>query len=151
MKQQKPNLVLHNPIFSLLLLCCFFTFCNGQKQQNIRAPKTIISGQPKLIKTQGSDQSCSVTCGLQDKAGNLWFGTWGEDVYRYDGKFFSQFTMTDGLNCNFVSSILEDKNGNIWLGIRDGLYRFFGILKVRPPQFLSKKAGNFKPKRKGLT
>ena len=111
-------------MFQLLFLFCFSTFCNGQNQTNQQQVtselKVSSKGQPKLVKTQGSNQYQNVSCGLQDKAGNLWFGTSAEGVYRYDGKLFTQFTMTDGLTCNSVRSILQDKKGTIWFGTRDG-------------------------------
>jgi len=109
-------------LFSLLLLFLFTTSCNGQVKSNLPdEARTITSGQSKLIKTQGSDQYQNVHCGLQDKAGNMWFGTTGEGVYRYDGKSFTQFTEKDGLSSNTVWSILEDKLGNIWIGTKSGL------------------------------
>lgn len=61
-----------------------------------------------------------------DKAGNLWFGTTGEGVYRYDGKLFSQFTVKDGLSNNTVWCMAEDNNGNIWCGTDKGISRFDG-------------------------
>ncbi len=108
----------------------FACSCNGQskaKMQNTvnQSPKGVI-GYPKMRKTQGSDQYQNVHCGLQDKAGNLWFGTTGEGVYRYDGKLFKQFTVKDGLSSNAVWSILEDTKGNIWFGTADGVCRFDG-------------------------
>jgi ligand-binding sensor domain-containing protein len=57
---------------------------------------------------------------LEDKAGNLWFGTDGLGVCRYDGKSFTIFTEADGLANNNVGCILEDKKGNIWFGTRFG-------------------------------
>ena len=94
-------------------------------------PPQIFTGKPKLTKTQGSDISNEVRCALQDKAGNLWFGTTGEGVYRYDGKLFTQFTIKDGLSNNGVYSILEDKNSNIWFGTIDGPCRYDGK-KISP-------------------
>src|SRR5271169_4006715 len=113
----------HKQIYPLLLLLIFVTYCYGQvntnlPQNSINKPKTISIGQPKLIKTQGKDQYSETRCGLQDKSGNLWFGTTGEGVYRYDGKLFTQFTVKEGLNSNTVYSILEDKIGNIWFSGR---------------------------------
>ncbi|GAB2558355.1 two-component regulator propeller domain-containing protein [Spirosoma aerophilum] len=62
-----------------------------------------------------------------DKTGNLWFGTTGEGVYRYDGKLFTQFTKQDGLSSNTVWCLVEDRAGNIWVGTRNiGLYRYDG-------------------------
>jgi ligand-binding sensor domain-containing protein len=73
---------------------------------------------------------------IQDKKGNIWFGTEAADplereseggVWRYDGKTFSNFSKKDGLSHNGAWSLLEDKSGNIWVGTRNtGLYRFDG-------------------------
>ena len=73
---------------------------------------------------------------LEDKNGNLWFGTEAGDpskretergVWRYDGKTFKNFSKKDGLIHNGVWSILEDKAGNIWVGTRSaGLCGFYG-------------------------
>ena len=120
-----------NPIFSLLLAFIFFTSCNGQT--TTEKPKEIIveqlsftSKNTKLTKTQGTTEHQNVHCSLQDKNGNIWFGTTGEGVYRYDGKEFTQFTQKDGLSNNKVWSIMEDKWGNIWFGTDDGVSRFDG-------------------------
>ncbi|MEO8149631.1 MAG: two-component regulator propeller domain-containing protein [Bacteroidia bacterium] len=61
---------------------------------------------------------------LQDKAGNIWFGTW-EGIFRYDGKFFTNFSEVNGLSYDPVFSIAEDKNGNLWFGTwHHGVYRY---------------------------
>jgi ligand-binding sensor domain-containing protein len=83
-------------------------------KEKVSETKIISDGQPKLIKTQGSQKSDNVNSSLQDKAGNLWFGTTSEGLYKYDGKAFTQFTVTNGLISNKVSCILEDKDGKIW-------------------------------------
>ncbi|MBK6331236.1 MAG: hypothetical protein IPF62_12285 [Bacteroidetes bacterium] len=88
--------------------------------------KTTPIEQPKLIKTQGSREGDNIQCSLQDKVGNLWFGTTGEGVYRYDGKLFTQFTMKEGLNSNCLYSILEDKDGKFWFGTENGVCRYDG-------------------------
>lgn len=119
------------PIYSLLVVFLFFTSCNGQVKTdlpitNINDPQVITNGHPKLVKTQGSNEYSNVHCGLQDKVGNLWFGTTGEGVYRYDGQLFTQFTVKNGLSSNTVWSIAEDKNGNIWFGTDSGVCRYDG-------------------------
>jgi ligand-binding sensor domain-containing protein len=53
---------------------------------------------------------------LEDKKGNFWFGSTHSGVYEYDGKSFTNFTTGDGLADNSVTSIYEDRTGNIWLG-----------------------------------
>src|SRR4051812_18718400 len=111
---------------ALLQLLIFANLCNAQdkvkqKQSGANKPKTIQAGRPKLVKTQNTNQYANVHCGLQDKVGNLWFGTTGEGVYRYDGKSFTNFTAKDGLGNNNIWCILEDKTGDIWFGTRSGI------------------------------
>jgi ligand-binding sensor domain-containing protein len=121
-------------IYSLIFVLIFLTVCNGQTQtqaDSLIKSKTNPIRQPKLIKTQSSNQYNGVGCSLQDHAGNLWFGVAGEGVYRYDGKLFKQYTVQDGLNHNNVWSICEDKIGNIWFGTSDGLCRYDGKIFTR--------------------
>jgi len=144
-----------NSIFSLLLVSIFFTSCNGQTKRP--RTKEIVVGQvsftsknPKLTKTQGSNEYQDISCGLEDKAGNLWFGTSGEGVYRYDGNLFTQFTEKDGLSSNSVRSILEDKKGNIWFGTNNGLCCYDGkiIKQISLPKnatYQSNFATNYTP------
>ncbi|RZL09148.1 MAG: hypothetical protein EOO89_21945, partial [Pedobacter sp.] len=40
--------------------------------------------------------------------------------------YFRQYTADDGLAHNSVSAIIQDKNGLMWIGTRDGLNRFDG-------------------------
>ena len=56
----------------------------------------------------------------QDREGNLWFGTEGSGVSRYDGAQFTTFTTEDGLAHNIVRSILADGQGNLWFGTEGG-------------------------------
>jgi ligand-binding sensor domain-containing protein/serine phosphatase RsbU (regulator of sigma subunit) len=57
---------------------------------------------------------------LEDKRGNLWLGTNGGGVSKYDGKSFTHYTDKEGLSSNYVRAILEDKRGNIWFGTYGG-------------------------------
>ena len=135
-----------NPIFSLLLVSIFFTSCNGQTKTE-QPNKTVVeqlsftSKKTKLTKSQGTTEHQNVHCSLQDKDGNLWFGTTGEGVYQYDGKEFTQFTEKDGLSNNSVWSILEDKSGNIWFGTDDGISRYDGKTISKIPFTLSSPSG----------
>ena len=116
-------------ICSLLLSLFFAVSCNGQNNTQLQEiaskPKTIRTGDTRIIKTQGA-QYAGIGCGLQDRSGNLWFCTSGEGVYRYNGKAFTNFLTKDGLSNNTVYSILEDKTGNIWFGTEDGVCRYDG-------------------------
>jgi len=68
-----------------------------------------------------------VTSGWLDSSGNLWFGTAGGGVSRYDGMSFTTFTTSHGLAHNTVRAITEDRNGNLWFGTGGGVSRFDGI------------------------
>jgi len=132
-------------ISAQLTILIFVLSCNGQSPTNppdnsIGVLKTSPVGKPKLIKTQGSNQYANLYCGLTDKEGNLWFGTSGEGVYRYNGKLFTQFTTKEGLNSNAVYCILQDKKGNIWFGTSEGLCRYNGEAIISIPII-----GNFMP------
>jgi ligand-binding sensor domain-containing protein/signal transduction histidine kinase len=53
---------------------------------------------------------------IQDKRSNLWFGTDGVGVSRYDGKYFTNYSKREGLSDDIIRSMLEDQDGNIWFG-----------------------------------
>ncbi len=57
---------------------------------------------------------------MQDKAGNIWFGTRGNGVSKFDGNSFTNYTTAQGLAGNDVWSIVQDKAGNIWFGTHGG-------------------------------
>ncbi len=48
---------------------------------------------------------------IEDNAGIIWFGT-GDGTYRFDGKKLTNYGEKVGIN--WVKSIFEDKNGNLW-------------------------------------
>lgn len=62
----------------------------------------------------------------QDRDGILWIGTAGGGLNRFDPDTgqFTFFTDKDGLPNNTVYSILEEKNGCLWLGTNRGLSKF---------------------------
>jgi ligand-binding sensor domain-containing protein len=117
--------------YSLLLLSQFFSSCYGQtkteKPNEVVAKQQFFTGKnPKLTKTQGSDKYQNISCGLEDKKGNIWFGTGTEGVFCFDGKLFTQFTIQNGLSSNIVRAIFEDKAGIIWFGTNKGICYYDG-------------------------
>ncbi|WP_194973330.1 sensor histidine kinase [Aquiflexum lacus] len=62
----------------------------------------------------------NITSSLLDKSGNLWFGTWGGGISKFDGISFINFTTAHGLSNNLVHCLAEDKDGNIWIGTEGG-------------------------------
>lgn len=111
----------------LLLTALMLASCRGGVKPTVQESIGVLPiPKLKLSRTQGGNRYDEVKCGLQDKAGNLWFGTTGEGVYRFDGKSFIQYTIQDGLSSNTVWSILEDRQGRIWFGTDSGLSRWDG-------------------------
>lgn len=133
-------MIKHAKLFAPFLMFVFCTSCNGQvktdlPKEMVSESKIIADGQPKLIATQSLPKYGNVLCSLQDKAGNLWFATMRNGVYKYDGKSFVQFTAGNGLNSNNVYCMLEDKDGKIWIGTDVGLVLYDGktFTKIQIP------------------
>jgi two-component system sensor histidine kinase ChiS len=77
---------------------------------------------------QGLNSSL-IWCLTKDKPGNLWMGTYGGGLVRYDGKSLTHFTLKDGLSTLYLSAVFCDTKGNIWYGNSDnegGVGRFDG-------------------------
>jgi ligand-binding sensor domain-containing protein len=70
--------------------------------------------------------SCRFWDVLEDRHGNLWFASTDSAVYCYNGESFQHFTTKNGLVNNSVTSIYEDKAGNIWFVTGGGVSRYDG-------------------------
>ena len=68
----------------------------------------------------------SILCGFMDKSGNLWFGTSGNGVSKYDGQSFINYSSSHGLIHNLVNCITQDSKGNIWFGTYGGVSKYDG-------------------------
>jgi ligand-binding sensor domain-containing protein len=124
--KQMNSYFFRSKIFTLLLLSLSFTFCSGQVKTETHSEKEARNKSLKVPRAQGLNKAADIGFGTQDKEGNIWFGSYGEGVFKYDGKFFTQYTMSEGLNSNTTYSLVEDKAGNIWVGTNKGLNRFDG-------------------------
>ncbi len=83
----------------------------------------------KGVPFEGMNNSPYAVYGIdKDKKGNVWFGTVTAGAFRYDGKSFLWIsekelsTLPDG-RVPGVRSIIEDKDGNIWLSNFISKYR----------------------------
>lgn len=120
-------------IFSFLTI---FASCNGQEKTNKHKAPNTSEPSPTVIKnfkiaTKPPDSDTTLVSQyirsiFQDSKGNLWFGTLGEGVVRYDVKALTYFSNPDGFNNNTVYAINEDKNGNLWFGTDQGVYKYDG-------------------------
>lgn len=61
-----------------------------------------------------------------DGQGNVWCGTWGGGLSRFDGKNWKTFTVTDGLPANHIFMLYIDEKGTLWVGTNHGMARYNG-------------------------
>jgi ligand-binding sensor domain-containing protein/class 3 adenylate cyclase len=67
-----------------------------------------------------------INCAFRDHMGNLWFGTRGAGVSRYDGHSFVNFSTAHGFPGLSVLCITEDRRGHLWFGSGAGVTRYDG-------------------------
>lgn len=71
-----------------------------------------------------------ITCIFEDSKGGVWIGTWNDGVFLMkNNKFTLQLNTSKKeknlrLSNNFIRSICEDDDGNVWLGSSNGLNKF---------------------------
>lgn len=97
----------------------FDYYFDGKLLSKIRLPHTspIEIGHPRF--------QYDIYASCLDKRGNIWFGTQGTGICKYDGKSYTWFDNKDFVGS--IRDIYEDKNGIIWVGNNgDGLFRYDG-------------------------
>ncbi len=119
--------------FTCLRLCIFVIFITASI-----LPQSINNGFEHISIEKGLSAP-GVLCMLQDSKGFLWLGTFLSygmygGVDRYDGYNF--VTYRDKGNLDYPQTLLEDKDGNIWVGTISGLS------KIEP---LTGKVTSFQP------
>lgn len=137
-------------IMNALLLFGIFTVlvsCKGQKIKPIenKPEQSVLTSIGDTVSGLGKN----IDCIFQDKNNTYWFASNGEGAYRFDGKTLTHITDKDGLCSNFVWTIQEDINGNLWFITRDGVCCFDGVsftnytdtIKNAPRGKLNYKAG----------
>ena len=88
--------------FTFLTIVIIGTSCSGQIRKdlskgNASELEIVSANQQIFIKTQSTNTGDNVNSSIQDKEGNLWFGTTADGIYNYDGKLFTQFTAVNPL------------------------------------------------------
>ncbi len=56
-----------------------------------------------------------ITTILKDSKGNIWFGTDGLGIGKYDGTRITNYLLKETLAGITVTSLIEDRKGNIWI------------------------------------
>ena len=67
---------------------------------------------------KGLDTYFAISLVFEDSQKNLWFGTYNGGLYKLNNEtgIFRYFDIKDGLATNWITSITEDNQGNIWTG-----------------------------------
>ncbi len=103
-----------------------FTTCSGKSNSQVVNStfndQSSIIAKGDTVKVLGNN----IMLVYQDKKNNYWFGSWGEGVYRYDGKTILLFTTKSGLCHNRIDEIQEDGSGNIYFNTSGGISKFDG-------------------------
>ncbi len=71
-----------------------------------------------------------VTAITEDREGNLWAGTYGSGIHRFDGQSFTSYRHDPAdpgsLADDGILAVLEDRSGALWVGTFGGLDRYAG-------------------------
>jgi len=100
-------------IFSIL-----FIFAGGLAAQNFSITN--------YTTANSSIASNNVTAVKADASGNLWVGTGGSGLSKFNGTTWTTYTTTQGLVGNTVKAIDVDGSGNIWIATSAGLSKYNG-------------------------
>lgn len=76
--------------------------------------------------TEPAFKSDSVYALVTTRDGAVWAGTEGAGLVRFRDGSFRTFGMGDGLSNLFVRALFEDRDGRLWVGTDDGLFRLEG-------------------------
>ncbi len=138
---------MRNQLYSMLVALVLVSPGYGQDKTNIRndsgaetgtAPKetesqerqTVIESMKPSEIPPGHNPALQISRFVrrifEDKKGNLWFGTNGDGVCRYDGDSLTFFSTKEGLSGNAVRGIVEDKDGYLWFATNGGVSRYDG-------------------------
>jgi ligand-binding sensor domain-containing protein/serine phosphatase RsbU (regulator of sigma subunit) len=134
-------------------------------QHSFNPPQVVIAGKPRSVPvivtpspkaqritgngaftTYTTDNGLpldAILCSYIDHLGNLWLGTQGAGLCKYDGKSFVTYSTVQGLPDNTILDILEDKSGNLWFGTIGNLTRYDGRAFVNYPPPIETKGMNF--------
>ena len=99
-----------------LIVCTACAVCSGQRK----------SDNSRLTGNTVQELDNRIWVIHQDRAGNYWFGSNGNGVYRYNGQELVQFTMNHGLTDDQIRGIQENTDGDIFFDTPNGVCQYDG-------------------------
>ena len=92
---------------------------SGESQGDI----SYIYEEEKLLDLQYEKHSNYklITAIIEDMEGNIWFGTWGAGIIKYDPTSFATKVIAQGLSSNNISALCVDNDGKLWIGTDKGI------------------------------
>jgi len=115
---------------------------DGEMLYELKLPKQDIEGKLKVNTADHASSPYSVFGIDKDKKGNLWIGTMLAGAFRFDGKDFlwvgeKELSQLDDSRVPGVRSMLEDKNGHMWLS---NFIHKYEVNEAKDPQYKMIKA-----------
>lgn len=82
-----------------------------------------VGGDGELCRYSASKWACFTKGGksfhitklARDAKGELWMGTWGDGIWRYNGQRWMAHGRSEGLPSLYIKTLLFDKSGNLWI------------------------------------
>ena len=72
----------------------------------------------------------NIKCVIEDKEGNLFFGSDGGGLIKFTNEDFISYSEQDDIGSNVVMSVLEDSSNNMWISTYDA-----GITKIEKDSY----------------
>ncbi len=116
-----------NYIALVILLAITTLSCKTQDESRAKPNSTHTTSIIPFINPDPSAQIAEYVRNIfEDKNGNLWMGTNGYGVARYDGNTVKYFNPTNGLSGSQVTDVMQSKDGRIWLTTYGGISVYDG-------------------------
>lgn len=102
-----------------LVIATFTASCGGERSVTASAAEPSVAAPPDTAQVAEY-----IVSAHEDSKGDLWFGTNGQGVARWDGEQLRYFTTADGLIDDVVTGIAQDPSGHLWFGTQAGVSRY---------------------------
>lgn len=83
-----------------------------------------VDGKLEAVPLRGMDRPFYPFRLLLDRDGGLWIGTNGRGLVHLHRGQIDVMRRADGLSSDFITSLYEDREGNVWVSTSEGLDRF---------------------------